>query len=212
MTMWLRQYAVAVPAFAVLLFAGCSHSSSTPANPSASAAQPAAPPELVTAKTAFWSMYKGAHSWAPDVVVLSETAKEVPGFKNDAGKAAMWEAVFASSSLHQLRTFTYSIADVPPNIDKGVAEGLEQPWAGATRDAMPIDTTLFNIDSDAAYTAAAADAADWLKKNPGKSLSTFAIFDTWKFQVPFWYVMWGTKDAGYAAFVDASTGKVLRRK
>ena len=61
------------------------------------------------------------------------------------------------------------------------------------------------------YTAAAVAAADWLKNNPGKELSEFEIGDTSKFQVPVWYVMWGTKTAGYATIVDASTGKVLHK-
>jgi hypothetical protein len=77
---------------------------------------------------------------------------------------------------------------------------------------MPIDATLFNVDSDVAYTAAAADAADWLKKNPGKDLSTIAVGESYKFQGPVWYVMWGTKDAGYAVFIDAGTGKLLKHK
>jgi len=76
---------------------------------------------------------------------------------------------------------------------------------------MPIDVTLFNVDSDAAYTAAAGAATDWLKNNPGKGLSAFEVGDTSKFQVPVWYVMWGTKTAGYATIVDASTGKVLHK-
>ncbi|MGB6156681.1 MAG: hypothetical protein WBH45_00240, partial [Acidobacteriaceae bacterium] len=177
----------------------------------AAQAQPAAAPEPFTAKTAFWVMYKAAHNWAPDAEPIRVTAKEVPGFKNDAGKAAMWEAVFASPSLHQYETFTDSIADAPPDIYKGVVAGLAQPWGGATRDAMPIDVTSFNVDSDAAYTAAAAAAADWLKNNPGKPLSAFEVGDTSKFQVPVWYVMWGTKTAGYATIVDASTGKVLHK-
>jgi hypothetical protein len=210
MTTWFQRSATAAVSL-VLLLAGCSQSTSKPAAPSGAQAQPAGPPELITAKTAFWLMYKAAHNWAPDVEAIRLSAKEVPGFKNDAGKAAMWEAVFASPSLHQYKTFTDSIADAPPNIFKGVVAGFAQPWGGATRDAMPIDVTLFNVDSDAAYTAAAVAAADWLKNNPGKELSEFEIGDTYKFQVPVWYVMWGTKAAGYATIVDASTGKVLHK-
>jgi hypothetical protein len=68
---------------------------------------------------------------------------------------------------------------------------------------------MFNIDSDAAYTAAATDAAAWMKNNPGKDVSDLEIGDTYKFSTPVWYVMWGTKSAGYATIVDASSGKVL---
>jgi hypothetical protein len=195
-----------------LVLAGCS-SSSQPASPAAQpAAQPAAAPEIFTAKTAFWPMYKEAHNWANDVVVVRLTAKPVPGFQNQAGKAAMWEAVFASPSLKTYRTYTNSIAAAPPDIFKGVVAGLAMPWGGATRDAMAIDLSLFTVDSDAAFTAASADAADWLKKKPGKELSALELGDSYKFQGPVWYAMWGTKTSGYATFVDASTGKVLKHK
>lgn len=214
MSVFSSKRTISVTAVAVLLLAGCGNTTVPPStgSPSRTVSTPTAPPQVVAAKTAFWPMYTAAHSWASDVELLSITAKQVPGFKNEAGKAAMWEAVFASPSLHQYRTYTYSIATVPPDIYKGAVAGFEQPWGGITRDAMPIDLSLFTVDSDAAYQAASVEAADWLKKNPGKPLSTFAIGDTYKFEVPVWYLMWGNKASGYAAMIDASTGKPLNKK
>lgn len=208
----MNKCAIGITAAAVLLVAGCSQPAIQPAagNVPEAATKPVAPPQIVPAKTAFWEMYTAAHKWAPDVVVLRVTAKEVPGYKNEAGKAAMWEAVFASANLRQYRVFSYSIASAPPDIYKGVVAGLEMPWSGATRDAMPVDLTLFNVDSDAAYKAASADAAEWLKNNPGKPISSLEIGDTYKFQRPVWYLMWGTKKSGYATFVDGNSGKVLK--
>jgi hypothetical protein len=202
-----------VAAVAALLLAGCSSSSSnsTP-QPAAAAAPAAAAPEIVTAKTAFWEMYKTAHAWASDAEPIRITMKEIPGYKNEAGKAGMWEAVFGSPSRASYRTFTYAIADAPPNISKGVAAGIAMPWGGATRDAMPIDTSMFSIDSDAAYSAAAADATAALKNKLNLPITDFEIGDTYKFQTPVWYILWGTKSAGYAAIVDASTGKVMNHK
>ncbi len=209
-----RQCAAGMAGLAILLFAGCSRSNVQPAGTQSSqaAAKAEAPPQIVPGKTAFWPMYKAAHGWASDVIVLRLTAKELTGYKNQDGKAGMWEAVFASPSLHQYRTYTYSIADVPPNIFKGVDAGLAMNWGGITRDAMPVDLSLFNVDSDAAYKAAAGDAAEWLKKNPDKEVTTLEVGDTSRFNAPVWYVMWGAKKAGYAAFVDANTGNVLKLK
>jgi hypothetical protein len=198
---------LSVIALAAALLAGCSSSTSTPT--AAAAPAPVAAPEVITAKTAFWEMYKTAHAWSSDAEPIRITAREVPGYKNEGGKAGMWEAVFGSPSLGSYRTFTYAIVDAPPSISKGVAAGLAIPWKGATRDAMPIDTSMFSIDSDAAYTAAAADAASWIKNNPGKEVSDLEIGDTYKFSTPVWYIVWGTKSAGYASIVDASSGKVL---
>ena len=210
-----KQFAVSATTVAVLLFAGCSSQSTKPAANTASEAvqKPAGPPALVTAKTAFWPMYTAARSWAPDIETLRITSKDVPGFTNAEGKAAMWQAAFASPSLRQYRVYTYAIAAAPPDIQKGVDAGLALPWGGATRDTEPVDLSAFNIDSDAAYSTAAADADAWLKKNSEKKLSAFELGDTYKFQGPVWYLVWGdSKSGGYVAYIDANTGKVLKRK
>ncbi len=205
--------AVSAMALAVLLFAGCSPSSTpTVSHESEASKAPAGPPQVVTAKAAFWPMYTSARNWSPDVVALKLTAEDLPGFKNEAGKAARWQATFGSPSLHQARVYTYSIASVPPDIFKGVVAGLGMSWGGETRDAMAIDLSSFNTDSDAAYQAAAAEAGSWLKKNPAKALSSFELGSTYRFQAPMWYLMWGDKKSGYVAFVDASSGKVLKKK
>ncbi len=217
MSAMLKRCAVTAMAGAVLLLAGCTQSAKPSASDqsegaAAKPAAPAAPPEPVAAKTAFWPMYTAARSWATDLVTLTVSAKEVPGFKNADGKAAMWQATFGSPSLHQYRVYSYSIATVQPDIYKGVTAGLEQTWAGETRNQMAIDTSIFNVDSDAAYQAAAASAADWLKTNPEKTLSTIDLGQTFKIPGPAWYLVWGSNKSGYAVFVDANSGKVLKGK
>lgn len=199
---------------AALLMAGCAGSSSAPdvKNAPEPSTVSAATPETITGKAAFWPMYKAAHSWAPDVVLIRLTARPLPGFKNEAGKAALWEAAFGSPSLHQYRTFTNSVASAPPNIFKGVTAGLAMAWGGETRDAMAIDLTQFNVDSDAAYQTGTGVAGDWLKKNAGKELASFEIGETYRFQGPVWYMQWGDKKSGYSALVDANSGKTLNRK
>jgi hypothetical protein len=208
----LRPWSVSAMAV-TMLFAGCSQSTTAPISDGAGAAkESAAAVETVTAKTAFWPMYKSARSWAPDAVILGLRPKEVTGFKNDAGKAAMWEATFASPSLHQYVVDTYAITTVLPDVHKGVSGGLRLPWGGQTRDAMPIDPSAFNTDSDAAYATAAADAAAWLKKNPDKKLSALQLGNVYKLHAPVWYVMWGDTKSGYIVYVDAASGKVLQNK
>jgi hypothetical protein len=207
----LKQCTVSAIAVAALLFAGCSQSTN-PANESKAAKEATSPPAPVTAKTAFWPMYTSARNWTPDLVMIRLTPKEVPGFKNEAGKAAMWQAAFASPSLHQYRVYSYAIAAVSPDIHKGVVAGLRLPWGGVTREAMPVELSSFNVDSDAAYQTAATDAAGWLKKNPDKQPSSFQLGNTYRFQAPVWYLVWGDQKSGYVAYVDANTGKVLNKK
>jgi hypothetical protein len=198
---------------AMLLLAGClEKTKTTVTDESKTAKAPVGPPEIVTGKTAFWLMYTPARHWSTDILILRLTPREVPGFKNEGGKAAMWEAMFASPSLHQYRVYSYAIASSPPDIFKGVSAGLRVPWNGIARDAMPVELTSFNVDSDAAYQAAATDGAAWLKKNPDKTLTALALGDTFRFQAPVWYLMWGDKKSGYVAYVDANSGKVLKQK
>jgi uncharacterized protein YceK len=208
----LRQ--VALFAITVSFLSGCSSTStsSSPAPQPAGTTEAAAAPQIVTGKTAFWEMYKTAHAWASDAQPMRLTMKELPGYKNEAGKAGMWEATFGSSSLRSYRTFTYAIAAAPPNIYKGVDSGMALPWGGPTRDAMPIDTSMFTIDSDAAYTAAAAEAAPVLKTKPDLQVTDLEVGATSKFSTPVWYILWGSKKAGFAAVVDGSSGKVMKGK
>ena len=163
-------------------------------------------------ETAFWPMFKSAIGWSGDVEVLKLAPKDVPGFKNDQGNAAMWEATFASPRKHQVRVYTYSIAAVPPDILKGIEAGFPEPWAGETSDAMPIDLSGFNIDSDAAYKAAAAAATGWLAKNPGKAPTSLELGSTFALHAPVWYVAWGDKRNGYVALVNATTGELFQKR
>ena len=208
-----QRFAGSAMAVTVLLFVGCNQSATPAASDTSTAAAPVGPPALVTAKTAFNAMYTSAFKWAPDVVLLSINPKDVTGFTNADGKAAMWEAAFASPSLHKYRVDDYAIVTVLPSIHKGGTAGLPMQWGGPSRDVMPVEISSFTVDSDTAYKAAAADAADWLKKNPDKKLTTIALGSTFRFQMPVWYVLWGDpKTAGYVAYVDATNGKVLKAK
>jgi hypothetical protein len=208
----LNRFVLSSLAIAALLITGCSQSA-TPANDvQAAATNPSGPPALVSAKTAFGPMYKSALAWSPDIQFITLAPQDLPGFTNAAGKAAMWEATFASPSKHQYRVYSYSIATVQPEIHKGTSANFAEPWAGASRDAMPIDLSFFTVDSDAAYQAASTEGAAWLAKNPGKNLSSLQLASTYRFQAPVWYISWGDKKNGYVAFVDATSGKIYKSK
>ena len=94
----LKQCAAGVVSVGMLFFAGCNSEPTPAASDKPAAPAVTAPPELVSAKTAFYPMYKSAVSWASDVVLIAIKAQTVPGFTNKEGKAAMWEATWASPS------------------------------------------------------------------------------------------------------------------
>lgn len=168
-------------------------------------------PDAVSAKTAFWEMYKMAHSWASDLMPLKVESKKVAGVRNGGGKAVMWSATFGSPSRHEARVFTYSAITQPPDIRKGVTVGNPLPWPGPTREALPFDTGDFAVDSDAIYNTAFAQAAAWAKAHPDKDVA-LSLGNASRFPAPVWYVLWGDSKSGYAVLVNAKSGAVVNQK
>ena len=200
-------------AIAILLLSACSEtpSNSTAGNSSTMKASEATSSAPVAAIAAYWKMYESAYKWAPDEVLLRLEPKDAAAFTKEGGKADIWEATFASPSKHECRQFLYAVTAHPPDIYQGVNVGHAIPWGGVTRDVMPIEKLQFTIDSDAAFTTATDDAKAWLKKNPDKKLSNFQLGNGYSFPAPVWYVMWGDKKSGYVAYVNATTGKVMKK-
>ena len=82
-----------------------------------------------------------------------------------------------------------------------------QMWGGPTQARLLFANAEATIDSDAAYTAAAAKAAPWLAKNKDRPVTTFALGQAATLPAPTWYIMWGDKTkGGYAVYVNAATG------
>jgi hypothetical protein len=179
------------------------------ASPDVGAKAASAPPQPVSGKTAFWEMYKAAHSWAPDLVPLSLESKSIPGVKNEGGKAAMWTATFGSPSRREARPFSYAVAASPPDVYKGVTVGNTLTWLGPTPEALAFTTSDFAVDSDAAYTTAASQAAAWQKSHPGTDVS-FTLGNAARFKAPVWYLLWGDKKSGYPVKVDAKSGAIVK--
>jgi hypothetical protein len=101
------------------------------------------------------------------------------------------------------------VAAQPPDISKGITVGNALTWNGPTRDAMPFETSDFSVDSDAAYRVALVQAAAWVKQHPDKPAS-LALGNTAQFTGPVWYVLWGDRKSGYAVYVSARTGQVVK--
>jgi hypothetical protein len=193
----------------MLTLTGCS-GPTTPSEKSDAEKAAAAPPAPVTAKTAFWQMYKPAYAWSKDIVPLTIEAKTIKELKNENGKAAVWEATFGSPSLKSFTKFTYAVVASPPDIRKGVSAASAVPWAGPRPDALSFQSSDLTVDSDEAYKTAAAKAEEWLKKNPSKELTDLSLGAASRFPGPVWYFLWGDKKDGFFALVSASTGKALK--
>jgi hypothetical protein len=196
---------------AALMLAACSSApepAATTAAPATTA--PAKPAGPVSAKTAFYEMYKPARTWATDIEALSLASGDLPGFKNEDGKAGLWTAVFASPSLRQARHFTYAIATAG-TIEKGVHAEVPEAWSGPTKAVMPFQNSDFAVDSDAAYKTVADKGADWLKDHADKKWN-MQLGAAARFSAPVWYLVWGdAKSGGYAQYINATTGDLVTK-
>ena len=196
---------------AMIVLAACSEAPKTtvPETKAKAETEPPAPAGPVSAKTAFFEMFKPARAWATDFLLLSMSSNEVPGMQSEGGKFAMWTAVLVSPSRREARTFTYSVVDRGPDIPKGVDAGAPQVWSGATPQSRPFQASYFTVDSDAAYRTALEKAGTWARQHPDRK-AVFSLGNASRFPAPVWYLLWGNKTSGYAVYVNALTGTVVK--
>jgi hypothetical protein len=164
----------------------------------------------VTGKTALYALDKEARLWAPDRKLVTLTSSELPNLPSEDGKFPMWTATFVSDTKRQAHTLVYSAIDQPPMINKGVTVKGESSWGGQRQDALSFEISDVPVDSDAAYNAAVEKAKSWTSKNPSKK-PVFTLGYSSTLPAPSWYVLWGTRANGYAAFVDGQKGTLIQR-
>src|SRR4051812_728209 len=97
-------------ALALTLLVGCSsqpqNNSQSPSTQSAAKPKTAEANQLKAGREALQSMYASARVWAGDSQPVSLTSNPRKG--DTAGKAAVWNASFASASKRSIRNFTWS--------------------------------------------------------------------------------------------------------
>jgi hypothetical protein len=194
----------------IILLAGCSGGTSPTEEAKSEAVKkgPVIPTGPITALTAYYEIYKVARNWSPDAQTASLTGSDAAGVKGAEGKYPMWTAVFVSPSKQMAQTYIYSTVEDGRTL-KGFNNAGSMRWAGPTQDAVPFSNSDISTDSDAAWKTASEKGAEWLKKNPTKEITSFALGQSARLPAPMWYIMWGTKSNGYAAYVNASTGKIF---
>lgn len=170
------------------------------------------PPEPIGGLDALYRMYRPARNWAPDVQVLKMGSIYMPEVKvkPEPGKAVAWQAVFVSPSRGKSRSWTCSAVEGEGNLHKGEFAGLEETWSGPRGINKTFDIRAVKKDSEEAYKTALTKAAEYEKKNPGKTIS-FQLESTSKSPDPTWRVIWGesVSTSNFSIIVDATSGLYL---
>jgi len=191
----------------VLALTACSEAPKTE-----KAKAPEVPPEPVTGRQAFQKMYPPARGWALDAVPLQLKSINLSQVKQEKGKTGAWQAIFVSPSRGKSKNFTYSVIEAEGNLHQGVFSGLEEDFSVGRGPAALFDIAAIKVDSDQAFDVAAKPSADYIKKNPDKTMS-YVLERTNRFPDLAWRVIWGESVASsdYSVYVDASTGKFLEK-
>jgi hypothetical protein len=193
----------------LMLLTGCGETSLSTEARKEMPKKPALPEGAIPALTAYYEVYKSARTIVPDLQTASITGNDVEGVKSEEGKYPQWTIVFVSASKMQAYTFVYTTVE-KGNLLRGMNNLGSMRWAGPNQNAEPFSNSDFSVDSPAAYKAAAEKAKDWLAKNPTKPITTFALGHSARFVAPMWFIQWGDKKGGYAAFVNSVTGNVAK--
>lgn len=182
-----------------LLLAGCSDDAPK---------TPEKPPEPVTGLHALYQMYTFARTWAQDMKVIRLSSMGISQVAAVPGKAAAWQAQFASDTLGKARTYTFSVVDVSETLRKGIFADTAGALASATR-AFVIGEA--KTDSDVAWEISLSHGKKYSEEHPTMPVSYTLEADRTT-GVPVWRVIWGSSVAtsNFSILVDANAGMYLR--
>jgi hypothetical protein len=197
-----------VAALTAVSFVACSDAPKEVAFPK----EPEKPPEAVTGRKAFYSMYPMARMWASDIQGLRLSSIRLDKFKVQEGKSGAWEATFVSPSRSKQRSYTYSVIEAGGNLHKGTFEGFEESYSPTSGSAGPWPIQAFKIDSDQAWKTAAAKSTAYMAKFPGKPMF-FLLEMTSRAPNLVWRVVWAdsVSTSDYSVYIDAVTGDFLEK-
>jgi len=179
-----------------LLLPGCSSAPQPKPEPK--------PAEPVTGLHALYQMYQYSRTWAQDLTILRCSSIGITQVKAQRGKAAAWQALFASPLLARQRAYTFSVYDASVSLRQGIFADAPETLAG---DSRPFPLAAARTDSDQAWDTALTHAADYAAKNPDMPISyTLDLGRT--INDPVWRVIWGESASSsvFSVLVDASTG------
>jgi hypothetical protein len=194
-------------AFVLLALVACD---STPPKPAA--VKTPAPPEYVTGRTAFQSLYVSARAFGADVKPYQLQSIYTPGSPAAKGEAAIWYAGFASPSKRQLKVFTMCgiTADNAP--ERGITHSTEDTYSASNTSTLVWELPFLKIDSDKAYEVAQKQGGEKLTaKDPNQPVTFILDWDSRRAALQ-WHVIYGVKpmDAKLHIIVDATSGAYVK--
>jgi hypothetical protein len=153
-------------------------------------------------------MHTFASAWAKDLNVIRLSSINIPEVKMVPGRAAAWQAQFASETLGKTRAYTFSVYDASVTLRQGIFADAPGTSSDRTKSFVIGEATT---DSDKAWDIALAHGQKYSTEHPDMPVSWILEPDH-QTGTPVWHVIWGLSAARseFTILVDAHAGAYLR--
>lgn len=195
----MRKLVVAILAFGVL--SGCSSEPSKPATAEKPQPKPAA---TITGSGAFYKCFIAARNWAPDPQPYRVESEIAGDSKGRDGKAGAWRAGFASPSLREIRTFTWT--------GEGISANVQDTYSPTNTSTQVFNVQFLKVDTDKALETAQKHGGEKLLAEEPDTPVLYVLDWNRRENNLVWHVIYGTDrdSAKLRVAVDATTGGFLR--
>jgi hypothetical protein len=169
------------------------------------------PPEYLSGREAFQTLYVSAHAVAGDVKPYRMESRYTKHSPASEGKSGLWRADFASPSKKLSKTFSWSGLAGPDAPERGVSHGSDDTYNPSNTTSQIFDPSFLKIDSDEAFRLAQEHGGEKLTRaNPDQPIFYTLDFDARKNQLT-WHVIYGSGqfDAKLNVSVDATSGHFI---
>lgn len=167
--------------------------------------------QTVTGREAFQQLYATARLWAADARPYREQSGTLKDASGHDGKAAIWNAGFASPSRRGLKNFSWSGTHDPDAPAFGVSSNVEDTYSPSNSSTLIFDIAFLKTDSDTAFAEAQKHGGDKLLKKDPKTPVSYVL--DWQPQANslYWHVIYGDPaQPSLRIAVDATKGAFVR--
>lgn len=163
-----------------------------------------------TGRIAFQRLYVTARSWASDAQPVTLKSQALPEANGHDGKAAVWNASFASDGKKRIKPWTWSGAVGKDEPSAGVSTDADDSYTPSNLSTRPFRVAFLKADSDKAYEVAQQHGGSALiEKNPNLPVTYDLSWDPGQEQL-LWNVHYGASEGSLQVVVNAATGNFLR--
>jgi hypothetical protein len=169
-------------------------------------------PELLTGRAAFQKVFIAARNYAADVKPFRIESTPTSDANGQDGKAAIWQASFASASRRGVKPFIWSGSSAPDAPSRGVSPGNEDTYNPNNASTQIFDVAFLKVDSDQAFTEAQKHGGDkLLEKTPATPVIYICDWNHNTNEL-IWHVIYGDSrdSAKLTVAINASTGAFIR--